>query len=81
MRVSRTTLVTVETAKTDVEAGFILIALGGGGGGGDGDERPAGWPVVDRIVLGAEAADVASRKLLAPSTANVEVSLDISKAT
>lgn len=66
---------TVETAKTDVEASFILVARGGG------DERGAGWPVVGRIVLGAEAADVASRKLLAPSTANVEVSLDISKAT
>lgn len=78
MRVSRTTLVTVETAKTDVEASFILVERGGGGGG---DERGAGWPVVGRIVLGAEAADVASRKLLAPATANVEALLDISKAT
>lgn len=74
LRVSRTALVTVETAKTDDEAGFILVAPGGGGKGGD------GWPRVGRIVLGA-AAVVAVRKVLTPATAKVEVSLDISNAT
>lgn len=62
MRVSRTELVVVETAKTDDEAGFILVVPGNGGGAGG--EGGAGWPVVGRIVLGEEAADVASRKLL-----------------
>lgn len=76
LRVSRTALVTVETAKTDDEAGFILVAPGGRGGGKGG----AGWPRVGRIVLGA-AAVVAVRKVLTPATAKVEVSLDLSKAT
>lgn len=79
LRVSRMTLVTVETAKTDDEAMFMLVALGGGGGGGG--EGGAGWPVVGRIVLAGAAAVVAVRKLLTPATANVEVSLDLSKAT
>lgn len=75
LRVSRTTLVTVETAKTDDEAGFILVAPGGGGEGG------GAWPVVGRIVLGAAAKVVGVRKELTPATAKVEVSLDLSKAT
>lgn len=62
LRVSRTTLVTVETART-------LVEPGGGGDGG------AGWPSVGRTVLVEEAADVPARKVLTSPTANVEGSI------
>lgn len=77
LSVSRTTLVNVETAKTEDEAGFILVAPARGGV----VEGEAGWTVVERIVAREAAAELAARELLTPATANVEATLDISEAT
>lgn len=58
LRVSRTTLVTVETAKTDDKSTLIVDTLERG---------------VVVIVFWKAAAAVVARELLTPATANVEI--------